>query len=74
MPGNPTTIMTKIRQRSANNLPVNNERCHVLHPTVNWDGSIGCFEVFRNNAKGYHGQSEAGYLSWFLSSIPRKRN
>jgi hypothetical protein len=57
--------MTKIRQRSANNSPVNNERCHVISTTVNWDESIDRFEVFRNNAEGHYGQSATGYYLFY---------
>jgi hypothetical protein len=59
MPDNPSTFMTKISQRSANNSPVNKERYHVLNPAVNWDGSIDSFEG--NNSEGHYGQSGTVY-------------
>jgi hypothetical protein len=54
--------MTRTRQSSANNSPVNDERRQVLNPLVTWDGRIGRFEDFRNNLEGHYGQSGAGYL------------
>jgi hypothetical protein len=41
---------------------VNDERRHVLPSKVIWDGTIDCFEVFRNNVEGPYGQIGAGYL------------
>jgi hypothetical protein len=33
-----------------------------LTSKVIWDGTIGRFEVFRNNVEGHYGQIGAGYL------------
>jgi hypothetical protein len=41
---------------------VNDERRQVLPSKVIWDGTIGRFEVFRNNVEGYYVQIVAGYL------------
>jgi hypothetical protein len=36
--------------------------CEVLTSKVTWDGTIDCFEVFRDNVEGNYGQIGAGYL------------
>jgi hypothetical protein len=62
MPDNPSTFMTRIRERSLAKIAANDERRQVLNPRVTWGGSIDLFEVFRNNVESHYGQSGSCYL------------
>jgi hypothetical protein len=62
MTDNPSTFMSRIREKAIGKIAVNDERHQVLNPRVIWDGSIDRFEIFRNNVEGHYGQSGAGYL------------
>jgi hypothetical protein len=62
MPDNPTTFMSRIREKAIGKITANDERRQVLNPRVIWDGSIDRFEIFRNNVEGHYGQIGAGYL------------
>jgi hypothetical protein len=37
-------------------------KCQIIQVRVIWDGSIYCFELFRNSVEGHCGQVVAGYL------------
>jgi hypothetical protein len=54
--------MKMVKERIRTMSAVNDERCQVLPSKFIWDGTIDCFEVFRNNIEGHHGQIGAGYL------------
>jgi hypothetical protein len=54
--------MTRIRQRATNNSPLHEDRLQIFNPRVIWDGSVDCFDVFRNNVDDNSGQSGAAYL------------
>jgi hypothetical protein len=41
---------------------VNDKRRQVLPSKIIWDGTIDCFEVFRNNVEGYYGKIGSDYL------------
>jgi hypothetical protein len=62
MPDNPSTFMSRIREKAIGKVAVHDERCQILNPRVIWDRSIDRFEIFRNNVEGHYGQSGAGYL------------
>jgi hypothetical protein len=62
MPDNPSTFMSRIRDKAIGKVATNDERRQVLNPRVTWDGSIDRFEIFRNNVEGHCGQSGAGKL------------
>jgi hypothetical protein len=54
--------MKMVKERTRTMSAVNDERRQVLPSKVIWDGTIDCFEVFRNNVEGHYGQIGAGYL------------
>jgi hypothetical protein len=62
MPDNPSTFMSRIRERAIGKIATNDQRRQVLNPRVTWDGSIDRFEIFRNNVEGHYGQSGVGCL------------
>jgi hypothetical protein len=62
IPDNPSTFMSRIREKAMGKIAANDETRQVLNPRVTWDGSIDRFEIFRNNVEGHYGQSDAGYL------------
>jgi hypothetical protein len=62
IPDNPSTFMTRIREKAIGKIAANDERRQVLNPRVTWDGSIDRFEIFRNNVEDHYGQIGAGYL------------
>jgi hypothetical protein len=45
----PSTFMKIIKERTRAMSAVNDERRQILTSKVIWDGTIDCFEVFRNN-------------------------
>jgi hypothetical protein len=49
MPDNPSTFMSRNREKAIVKVAANDERRQVLNPRVTWDGSIDRFEIFRNN-------------------------
>jgi hypothetical protein len=61
-PDHSSTFMKMFKERTPTMSDVNDERRQVLPSKVIWEGTIDCFEVFRNNAEGYQGQIDAGYL------------
>jgi hypothetical protein len=54
--------MKMVKERTRTMSAVNDERRQVLTSKVIWDGTIGRFEVFRNNVEDHYGQIGAGYL------------
>jgi hypothetical protein len=62
IPDNPSTFMSRIREKAIDKVAANDERRQVLSPRVTWDRSIDRFEIFRNNLEGHYGQTGAGYL------------
>jgi hypothetical protein len=54
--------MKMVKDRTMIMSAVNDERRQVLPSKVIWDGTIDCFEVFRNNFEGHYGKTGAGYL------------
>jgi hypothetical protein len=54
--------MKIVKERTRTMSALNDERHQVLPSKVIWDGTIDCFEVFRNNVEGHYGQIGAGYL------------
>jgi hypothetical protein len=54
MPDNPSTFMSRIREKAIGKIAANDEIRQVLNPRVIWDGSIDRFEIFRNNVKGHY--------------------
>jgi hypothetical protein len=61
-PGHPSTSMKMVKERTRTLSTANDERRQVLPSKAIWDGTINCFEVFRNNDEGHYGQIGAGYL------------
>jgi hypothetical protein len=61
MPINPSTFMSRIREKAIAKIAANDERRQVLNQRVTWYGSIDRFKIFRNNVEGHYGQSGAGY-------------
>jgi hypothetical protein len=53
--------MKIFKERTREMSSVNDERRQVLPSKVIWDGTIDCFEVFRNNVEGHYGQIRAVY-------------
>jgi hypothetical protein len=57
----PSTFMKMVKKRTRTMSVVNDERHQVLPSKVIWDGTIDCFEVFRNNVEVHYGQIGAGF-------------
>jgi hypothetical protein len=62
VPDHPSSFMNMTKWRSQAISAANDKRRQVLSSRIIWDGSIDCFEVFRNNVKGHYGHTGAGYL------------
>jgi hypothetical protein len=62
MQDNQSTFMTRTRERAHEKITAHDERRQVLNLRAIWDGSIDCFEVFKNNVEGCYGQSGAPNL------------
>jgi hypothetical protein len=54
--------MKMVKERTWKMSAIKDERRQVLPSKVIWDGTIDCFEVFRNNVEGHYGQIGAGHL------------
>jgi hypothetical protein len=54
--------MKMVKERMRTMSAVNDERSQDLPSIVIWDGTIDCFEVFRNNVEVHYGQIGTGYL------------
>jgi hypothetical protein len=54
--------MKMVKERTWKMSAIKDERRQVLPSKVIWDGTIDCFEVFRNNVEGHYGKIDAGHL------------
>jgi hypothetical protein len=58
----PSTFMKVVKEGTRTMSAVNDERRQVLSSKVICDGTIDCFEIFKNNVEGHYRQIGAGYL------------